>query len=254
MAKKPSLTLGLPTYTRMGAYKGKGISEGQAEIVRKAAARKKAELSKRLKSKRFVDRLAKQGVEVGDDVLKHVDEVVKATPVYATKNVPKGTFGVFERRGGDAGTKTKHRRLERQKQRVSVNPSGLTPKAIRRVTSHELEHGLDESFRDASPGMSLSEAQGTLLENIGGKDFDTDHTRTDIMELRDEIGSEDITPDLIKTFLGQHKGASLWALPRWQQMLHRAVKENPGKSHKEIADMINSVAIRKQQKKDTRRA
>lgn len=257
--KKAYLALGLPTYTRSRVWRGKGISMDDAKIVQEAARRKKAEISKRLKSKRFRERLAKQGIEVGDDVLKHVDEVVKATPVYASSLLHEGIYGRFTRGNeADAGTKTKHRRLKRARQDVRVDPTHTTPKKTKKVTAHEMEHAFDESFKDANPGMSLSEVQRPLLKRLGGKGSEgpssLDHTRTDIMELRSLIGSEDVTAGQIKKYLEEHKRFSTDALPNWSRMLRRAVEANPGVSLEKIAEMINSVAIRRKRKKDTRLA
>ena len=254
MVKKAHLALGLPTYTRSKAYKGKGISKSEAKIVQAAARRKKDELSKRLKSKRFRERLAKQGIEVDEDVLKHVGEVVKATPVYATKRVPEGAYGAFQRQGADAGTKTKHRRLGRAKQNVRVDASLTTPRTTKSVTRHELEHAFDESFKDANPGMSLSEVQRSLLRKLGGKGSDIAHTRTDIMQLRDEIGSENVSASTLELYLEDPTGRANKEGGRVNRMIKGIIKENPGVSLKKIADMINSVAIRRKRKKDTRLA
>jgi len=256
MSKRSTLELGLPTYIRRRAYKGKGISAKDAAVVQKAAIRKKEELSKRLKSKRFRERLAKQGIAVDDDVLKHADDTVKATPVYATKRV-EGAYGQYTERGKNPTSATKHRRLRKAGTDVRVNPSILTDKKKKSVTRHELEHAFDESFKAANPGKSLSQVQGPLFKRLGADmkeygRYSPEEMRTDIMELRDEIGSEDVSAEQLKKFRDQYKDVSPGNLPRAHGMVRRAIEANPGMSLEELAKLINSVAMR--QRKNTRMA
>jgi hypothetical protein len=257
MSKRSTLELGLPTYIRRRAYKGKGISAKQAALVQKAAIRKQDELSKRLKSKRFRERLAKQGIAVDDDVLKHAEDTVKATPVYATKRVGDDAYGRYTERGKNPTSATKHRRLRKAGTDVRVDPSSLTDKKIKSVTRHELEHAFDESFKAANPGKSLSQAQGPLFKRLGADmkeygRYSPEEMRTDIMELRDEIGSEDVSAEQLKKYRDQYKDVHPGNLPRAHGMVRRAIEANPGMSLEELAKLINSVAMR--QRKNTRMA
>tara|TARA_Y100000114_G_C11711550_1_gene303737 strand:- start:105 stop:896 length:792 start_codon:yes stop_codon:yes gene_type:complete len=255
MSKRSTLELGLPTYIRRRAYKGKGISAKDKAVVQEAAIRKKEELLKRLKSKRFRERLAKQGIAVDDDVLKHAEDTVKATPVFVTKKVSDDAYGEYEEapsRNPSLPTReTKHRRLEKVGTAVLVDPTRVpTDKRRRAVTRHELEHAFDESFKGASPGINLSQAQAPLLKKLGAKGqkdprYSPEEIRADIMELRDEIGSEDVSAKQLKGYIKESKGVSKGNLPRPHGMIRRAMEANPGISLKDLAKLINSVAIRR---------
>ena len=258
MSKRSTLELGLPTYIRRRAYKDKGISAKKAAVVQKAAIRKKDELYERLKSKRFRERLAKQGIAVDDDVLKHAEDTVKATPVFVTKKVGGGAHGEFKEEGENPTFKTKHGRRLRGGTHVRVDPTSVpTDKLRRSVTRHELEHAFDRSFMGASPGLNLSQAQAPLLKKLGAKGeedprYSPEETRADIMELRDEIGSEDVSVEQLKKYQKESKGVSPGNLPRAHGMVRQAIEANPGMSLEELAKLINSVAMR--QRKNTRMA
>ena len=266
MSKRSTLELGLPTYRRRKVYKGKGISREDADIVEEAAKRKIQELSKRLKSKRFRERLEKQGVGIGEGVLENVDDTVRATPVY-------GAHGVYTERGKNPIFRTKHERNPLSAGTgVRVNPSGIKHsfeaptllegflprgKKIKKVTRHELEHAFDESFKAANPGKSLSQAQAPLLKKLGAKGekdprYSPGEIRTDIMELRDEIGSEDVSAKQLKKYINQYKDEDPGNLPRAHGMIRRAVEANPDMSLEDLAKLINSVAMRR--RKNTRMA
>ena len=250
IGKSSTLELGLPTYIRNKAYKGKGIRERDAEIIEEAARRKKQELSSRLGSERFKDRLAKQGIAVGDDVLKHVDDTVKATPIYATKQVDDHAYGQYTERGKNPHLATKHLPLRQARTDVRVNPYIIgKDKKKKSVTRHELEHAFDESFKAANPGKSLSQVQGPLFERLGAdmKKYgrhSPEEMRADIMELRDEIGSEDVSVKQLKKYRDQYKDVSPGNLPRIHGMVRRVIEANPGMSLEDIAKLINSVAMR----------
>lgn len=247
---RATLLLGLPTYIRRKVYKGKGITPTEAAAVQRAATRKKDELLKRLTSDRFRNRLAKQGIEVDDDVLEHVRDTVRATPVYATKRVPGDAYGTYTERGSNPTFATQHRRLGKQGSDVRVNPGQLTDKKKRSVTRHELEHAFDESFKAASPGKALSQVQGPLLKQLGADmkeygRYSPEEMRTDIMELRDEIGSEDVSAKQLEKYIKESKGVSKGNLPRPHGMIRRAMEANPGISLEDLAKLINSVAVRR---------
>tara|TARA_R110002050_G_scaffold174854_2_gene307741 strand:+ start:1726 stop:2586 length:861 start_codon:yes stop_codon:yes gene_type:complete len=253
--KSSTLKLGLPTYIRSKAYKGKGVSRRDADVIQKAARKKKQELSSRLGSERFKDRLAKQGVAVDDDVLKHADDTVKATPVYATKQVPGYAHGEYREVRNNPTSATKHQRLRRAGSQVRVNPTNLpTDKRKNAVTRHELEHAFDESFRAADPGKSLSQIQGPLFKKLGSETtmynkntagrYSPEELRTDIMELRDEIGSEDVSAEQLRKYRDQSRGVHPGNLPRIHGMVRRVIEANPGMSLEDIAKLINSVAMR----------
>ena len=250
MSKRSTLELGLPTYIRRKVYKGRGISPRDKAVVQEAAIRKKEELAKRLKGKRFRERLAKQGIAVDDDVLEHVGNTVRATPVFATKQVGDA-YGVYTERDVKNPTfATQHRRLYKRGSDVRVNPSKLTDKKKRSVTRHELEHAFDESFKAANPGKSLSQVQGPLFKRLGADmkeygRYSPEEMRTDIMELRDEIGSEDVSVEQLKKYRDQYKDVHPGNLPRAHGMIRRAIEANPGMSLEELAKLINSVAMRK---------
>ena len=255
--KSSTLKLGLPTYIRNKVYKTKGISRRDADFIEEAARRKKQDLSSRLGSERFKDRLAKQGIAVGDDVLKHVDDTVKATPIYATKHVDEhGEYREAPSRIPSLPTSaTKHRRLGKVGTQIRVNPTSVpTDKLRRSVTRHELEHAFDESFKAANPGKSLTQVQAPLLKKLGARGqedlrYSPEETRADIMELRDEIGSEDVSVEQLKKYIDQSRGIHSGHLPRIHGMVRQAIEANPGMSLEDIAKLINSVAMR--QRKNT---
>ena len=183
-------------------------------------------------------------------MLEHVRDTVRATPVYATKRVGDA-YGVYTERGKNPTSATKHRRsLKKAGTDVRVNPGQLTDKKKRSVTRHELEHAFDESFKAASPGKALSRVQGPLLKQLGANmkeygRYSPEEMRTDIMELRDEIGSEDVSAKQLEKYIKESKGVSKGNLPRPHGMIRRAMEANPGISLEDLAKLINSVAVRR---------
>jgi hypothetical protein len=75
--------------------------------------------------------------------------------------------------------------------------------------------------------------------------YSPEEMRTDIMELRDEIGSEDVSAKQLEKYIKESKGVSKGNLPRPHGMIRRAMEANPGISLEDLAKLINSVAVRR---------
>ena len=232
---------------------GRYLEPGSLGQVR---SEKIKQMTDRLKSPLFSKRLSDQGIHYDPEVLDHVSRGVETTPVRLGHLGPF-TQGTYQPKKGKREIKI---------DAINRRASGRSNTA--RTLRHELEHDLDERFRDAEGGLSLAERQMGVLGQLGAvsekhdhsehghgshfgeeKLYSPGHVRIGIMALRDEVGKEFVTADDLREVLSKkpQSRSSSQAKSRFKARDSRYYLERmlkTGKSLKAIADLINQVAAR----------
>ena len=229
----------------------KGASKSQVNIVQMAADEKRKRLNDRLNSVQFEERLAAQGLGIDSDARSRAAKDMRETEVQISDGkMGSATGSMFSRdnTGLPPGSWKQFVRLRRTLPGSDIENSGMS---VATDTGHELEHAFSNSFTPP-----LATQQAPLLQSLGasnqpessvqGTAPDLEHMRTGIMQMRDMIGRENISPDdLQRLYWDAKDSANAYGRPEFYNVLDFIMKANPNASFDDIATMINTVASRR---------